>query len=169
MYDFHFSDPAFTTFSILRQGWIAMNKAIEAKLAKLGLTPEQLAVLWAGRDYPGTLIPAEIARLLSRENQTIAGLLNRMERDGLVTRSPKRKGQPFTAVKITPKGEQLVEPGIAILKELVTEFGSGISQGDHEQAQNLIRIMRNKATEKLYMEPAIPINVRVGEPVAVNW
>ncbi|MBE0480954.1 MAG: MarR family transcriptional regulator [Dehalococcoidia bacterium] len=169
MYDFYFPCAALTSFSMLRQGWIAMNKAIEAKLAKIGLTPEQLAVLWACRDYPGTLIPAEVARLLFRENQTIAGLLNRMERDGLIKRNAKRKGQPFTEIKITPKGEQIVEPGIAILKELVTEFGSDLSDGQHEQLQSLIRIMRDKALEKLYIEPAVPIGVRTGEPVAVNW
>src|SRR4030043_1731917 len=97
-----------TTWALLRQTSIAVNKAAEVKLAKVGLTPEKAAVLWACRDYPGTLTPAEIARLVFRENQTIAGLLNRMEREGLVIRVPKRKVHPFTEVRMTPRGMRLV-------------------------------------------------------------
>src|SRR4030043_1565170 len=103
-----------TTWALLRQTSIAVNKAAEIKLAKVGLTPEKAAVLWACRDYPGTITPAEIARLMFRENQTIAGLLNRMEKEGLVSRVPKRKGHPFTEVKMTPKGEKLCEQGIEV-------------------------------------------------------
>ena len=96
MYDLEFSDSAMTTWTMLRQTWTAVNKMAEVKLAKVGLTPEKAAVLWLCRDYSGTLTPAEIARYLFRENQTIAGLLNRMESEGLVKRVPKRKGHPFT-------------------------------------------------------------------------
>ena len=99
MYDFEFADQALTTYTALRQAWVAVNRLAEARLGKINLTPEMLAVLWAARDYPGRLIPAEIARLTHRENQTIAGLLNRMEKFGLVQRIPKRKGKPFTEVK----------------------------------------------------------------------
>src|SRR4030043_2034919 len=108
-----------TTWALLRQTSIAVNKVAETKLAKIKLTPEKAAVLWACRDFPGTLTPAEIARLLFRENQTIAGLLNRMEKEGLVTRIPKRKGHPFTEVKMTPKGEKLVGPGEEVFKGII--------------------------------------------------
>jgi len=96
MYDFQFSDSAFATHKLLRQAWIAVSKAMEYRLAKVGLTPEKLAILWACRDYPGTLTPSELARLLFREAQTIVGALNRMEREGLIKRIPKRKGKPLS-------------------------------------------------------------------------
>lgn len=47
-----------TTWNMLCQTWIAVNKVAELKLLEVGLTPEKAAVLWACRDYPGTLIPA---------------------------------------------------------------------------------------------------------------
>jgi DNA-binding MarR family transcriptional regulator len=120
MYDLEFTDTAMTTWTMLRQTWTAVNKMAEVKLAKVGLTPEKAAVLWLCRDYSGTLTPAEIARYLFRENQTIAGLLNRMEAEGLVKRVPKRKGHPFTEVRLTPKGEEACGPGVEAYKKVVT-------------------------------------------------
>ena len=64
MYDFEYEDLGFQTFTLVRQAWIAMNKVCEDQLAKLDLTPEIATILWLCRDYPGTLIPAEISRIM---------------------------------------------------------------------------------------------------------
>ena len=168
MYDFEFPMPAFTTFTMIRQAWVAMNKACETELGKARLTPEMTAVLWLCRDYPRTLIPAEIARMLFRENQTIAGLLNRMEKDGLVHRVPKRKGHPFTEVKITTKGKELCDKAVPILQALVTDFGSDLSAEEHKQLQKLAKKMRDRALQRLYMEPSAPAELPSG-PVPVKW
>lgn len=76
MYDLQLSDRTLTTWALLRQTWSVMDKAAETRLAKVGLTPEKLAVLWICRDYPGLSTTAEIARFLSRQSQSVTGLLN---------------------------------------------------------------------------------------------
>jgi len=58
VYDLEFADAALTTYVLLRQAWLAVNRVAEARLAKVGLTPEKFLVLWICRDYPDTLIPA---------------------------------------------------------------------------------------------------------------
>lgn len=170
MYDFEFEESAMNTWAMLRQTWIAVNKAAEIKLAKVGLTPEKAAVLWACKDYPGTLTPAEIARLVFRENQTIAGLLNRMEKEGLVTRVPKRKGHPFTEVKITSKGEKLASPGIEVYKTLIKGLVSGLSVDEQKQLQKLLKVLRQKMLDEMHMDldkgpgayaPGKPIRVKL--------
>lgn len=167
MYEFDFADTAFTTFALLRQAWTAVNKASEVKLAKAGLTPEKAAVLWACRDFPGTITPAEIARLLFRENQSIAGLLNRMEKEGLVKRIPKRKGKPYTEIKMTSKGQQLVGPGVEIMKKLIKEFASGLDVEQQEQLQGLLRVVRGKGLEYLYIEPSQSTCAPPGQPITL--
>lgn len=169
MYDFQFPDTALTTHAMLRQTWAAVNKLAETKLAKVGLTPEKVAVLWACRDYPGMLTPAEIARLVFRENQTVAGLLNRMEKEGFVKRVPKRKGHPFTEIKLTPKGEKACAPGIAIMKGVVKELAADMSAEKQKQLQNLLRIMRDRALQDLRIEAIPPRGYVKGQPVPVNW
>ena len=165
MYDFQFSDSAFATHALLRQAWIAVNKAMESRLAKVGLTPEKFAVLWACRDYTGRLIPAEIARLLFREEQTVTGLLNRMEREGLVKRIPKRKGKPFTEVKITPKGEEAISQALPVHKELIGELASDLSVEQQENLHESLRALRDNALQTLRVEP----RQARGKPITLKW
>jgi DNA-binding MarR family transcriptional regulator len=132
------------------------------------LTPEKAAVLWACKEYPGTLTPAEIARLVFRENQTIAGLLNRMEKEGLVTRVPKRKGHPFTEVKWTPKGEKLSGPAIEILKGLIKGLVADISVEEQKQLQKTLKKMRQKMMDEMHMELDKGPSPFEGKPIAVK-
>jgi len=168
MHNLEFPVPALTTFAMIRQAWVAMNKASETELGKLRIKPEMAAVLWLCRDYPRPLIPAEIARMLFRENQSIAGLLNRMEKDGLVQRVPKRKGHPFTEVKITTKGKELCDKAVPKLQALITDFGADLSLEQHKHLQNLTKKMRDRALQKLYIEPSTPTKLTSGV-LPVKW
>lgn len=152
MYDFQLPDAALSSWLLLARTWSALYKVKERKLTKVGLTPEQLDVLWLSRDYPIPLTLAEISRSLFRESQTIVGLVSRMEREGLVTRVPKRKGKPFTEVKITSRGEELCQPGIDVATSVVTKLMSCLSPKEHEQLQKLLRKLREKALDELHIE-----------------
>jgi DNA-binding MarR family transcriptional regulator len=136
---------------------------------QVGATPETLAVLWAARDYPGKLIPAEIARLTHRENQTIAGLLNRMEKSGLITRIPKRKGKPFTEVQLTAKGRKLCDDGVPVLKAIVSDLISDMPAQKQKQCQEWHRGLRDKALDKLHLEVGPEAGGVLGKPVPVKW
>jgi len=149
--------------------WVAVNRLAEARLGKINLTPEMLAVLWAARDYPGRLIPAEIARLTHRENQTIAGLLNRMEKFGLVQRIPKRKGKPFTEVKLTDKGRKVCDAGVPILKSMVSELISDMPAKKQKECQEWHKGLRDKAMDKLHVEIGPAVVGVPGKPVPVKW
>jgi DNA-binding MarR family transcriptional regulator len=169
VYDFEFTDQALTTYTALRQAWVAVNRLAEANLGKANLTPETLAVLWAARDYPGSLIPAEIARMTHRENQTIAGLLNRMEKAGLIERIPKRKGKPYTEVKITAKGRKLCDAGVPVLKSMVSDLISDIPVKKQKECQEWHRGLRDKALDMLHLEAGPAVVGVPGEPVPVKW
>jgi len=169
VYDFEFTDQALTTYTVLRQAWAAVNRLAEARLGKLGLTPETLAVLWSARDYPGTLIPAEIARMTHRENQTIAGLLNRMEKSGLIKRIPKRKGKPFTDVKLTDKGRKLCDDGVPILKSLVSDLMSSMPVNKQKECQDWHRGLRDKALDRLHLEVGPAVVGATKKPISVKW
>lgn len=169
MYDLEFSETAMTTWAMLRQTWTAVNKVAEVKLAKVNLTPEKAAVLWACRDYPGTITPAEIARLLFRENQTIAGLLNRMEKDGLVKRIPKRKGHPFTEIKLTSRGEEACDPGIEAYKKVILGLFDEMSAGEQQQLRKTLKTLRDKMVQELHIEPEKPKVYPEDKPIDVKW
>jgi len=124
--------------------------------AKIALTREKVTILQLATTYEIPLTPAEISRSLFRDSQTIAGLLSRMEREGLVTRAPKRKGKPFTEVRATAKGEELCGSGVKILVSTLMEITSCLSPEELEQLLKLLRKIRGKALGELHMEPLTP-------------
>ena len=170
MYDLEFTEPTMTTWALLRQTWIVGNKVAETKLARKGLSPEHLAVLWACRDYPGTVTPAEIARLVSRESQTVVGLLNRMEKQGLVKRIPKRKGRPFTQIKLTPGGEEMCGPAVEVQKKVIMDATSDMPQKERAQVHKTLMVLRGKMLDQLHLElDEHPAGLPQGKPIRLKW
>lgn len=152
MYDYEFAGTSLTAWAQLRHTWIAMNRIAEARLNDVDSTPESVAVLWACRDYPGPLHPAEIARLVFRAPHTVAGMLNRMEKEGYVKRIPKEPGHPFTEVRLTAKGEEACSPRIDILKDVIADTMSVLSEEELEQLQGLLRVLQLKALDMLHIK-----------------
>jgi DNA-binding MarR family transcriptional regulator len=152
LYDFRFYDESFGIWVLCHQTWWAMRKSEERRLAKAGLTPERLAVLWVASAHPGPLTPAEISRAVFRENQTVAGLLDRMEKEGLVRRVPKRKGRPFTEIQMTAKGRELWEQAREVAIAHVRNITSGLSREEREQLQQILPKLRQNALEDLHWE-----------------
>ena len=169
MYDLRLSDINLTIWALVRQTWSIMYKAAESRLNKVGLTPEKLAVLWICRDYPGILTTAEIARFLSRQSQSVTGLLNRMEEEKLVTRTPKRKGRPFTEVKLTTKGEEVCHNGIVVIKDLISVIAPALSEGDQQQLQKLLGALRQSAIGDLKTDLTRPPDFPTAELIPVKW
>ncbi len=169
MYDLQFSDRVLTTWALLRQTWLAMDRAVEVRLAKIGLTPEKVAVLWICRDYPGLITIAEIARLISRQSQSAVGLVNRMEDEGLVSRSPKRKGRPFTEVKLTEKGEKACRAGVAVVKVLIAETAPLLSLEDREQLHRCLIALRQYSADHIHWELTPPLDIPEKTPISVSW
>ena len=152
MYDYKFGGTSLSAWAQLRHTWIAMNKVAETRLLEVESTPETVGVLWACRDYPGPLHPAEIARLVFRAPHTVVGMLNRMEKEGLVVRIPKEPGHPFTEVKLTAKGEEACAPAIDLLKDVIAETMSVLSEEELEQLLKLTRVLLLKALDMLHMK-----------------
>ena len=164
MYDYKFAGASLTAWAQLRHTWIAIHRVTETRLSEIGATPESIAILWACRDFPGPLRPAEIARLVFRAPHTVAGLLKRMEKEELIVRVPKKPGHPYTEVKLTPKGKKACARAIEILKDVIAETMSIMSDEELEQLGKLIRPLQLKALEMLNTR----LKTSPGNPEAVT-
>lgn len=152
MYDYEFAGISLTAWAQLRHAWLAMSKVAEARLREVDSTHESVGVLWACRDYPGPLHPAEIARLVFKEPHTVVALLNRLEKQGLIERIPKQPGHPLTEVKLTAKGRRACSERVAILKDVIAELMSALSDEELEQLIKLTRALQMKAIDMLHIK-----------------
>lgn len=153
MYDFRFPGAdRYTAWFLISQTRAAMTRVSEKELAKVGLTPEKAKVLWLCNDYPPPLTPAEISRLMFRKSHSVAGLIDRMERDGLVRRIPKRKGHPFTEIQLTEKGREMVTPAKDVIVRLIAEIMSPLTDEEVDQLQEVLTKVRGSILERLRLD-----------------
>ncbi len=152
MYDLQFEDANRTTWFLVRQVNKLMSRTLESRLRKQRINAEQLIVLWIYRDYPGQKTLAEVSRLMSLTNQTMTGLINRMETDGLVRRVPRRKGKPFTEVKVTAKGEETCGRGVPLLEEAFKGARNWVAASQVGILNILLRALRDGLADDLHIE-----------------
>ena len=152
IYNLECKDKGMQTWMLLKQTAILCDQLAEQTLLDTGVTAETLTVLSILDKAKGSVIPAELARYTSRTNQTLAGLINRLERDDLAQRIKKAKGHPYTEVVITPKGKQLVKKASKVYDKLMSDMGALLCTKDHETLQYRLGLIRDEAASRLHLK-----------------
>lgn len=106
-------------------------------LSQFNITPGQygvLACLWKH----GTLTPKEIAGILRVENSTISGVLDRMQKRGLIDRILDPNNRRSIRVQTTEKGLALKEPVQAEIENLNDQVFKDFTPEERETLLNLL-------------------------------
>jgi len=98
-------------------------KAISEAVRKHGCTREQFEVLWACELSARPVTPTELSRWTYRQPHSVVGLLNRMERGGLVERRRNESGPKRTFVSPTQKGRKIFKAAFPAMTDVVTRIG----------------------------------------------
>src|SRR6267142_741141 len=102
---------------LLRRAWYGLNQAFRRRIAHLNLTPDQFTVMRTllEGDVRG-LTQRELSRLMSSDPNTVASLLERMEKAGYAERQPHERDRRAHRIKLLPKGRKVYETarGIAV-------------------------------------------------------
>jgi len=168
VYDFKYTDLSLTTFSILRRSWTAINKVTEFELTKIGLTPDQLGIMWiCMENHSGAMNLTEISRRLFRSKATITDSIQRMEKNGLIKKIPKSVGHSFVEIEMTAMGEGACRRGTEIIRNICTELMSAISLEQQEELQDISQALLHKALDHLGIEISSPPGFNPGEPIPV--
>ena len=125
----------------------SLYKARAKELAKYSLTPEKSAVLFIIKVIGYRATPAEISRYLLREPHSVVGLLQRMERQGLIERFNDLERKNLVRVALTEKGEETYS--FTANLESVHRILSCLSKEDRQQLKGYLERLRNKAIEEL--------------------
>ncbi|UCG38344.1 MAG: MarR family transcriptional regulator [bacterium] len=90
------------------------------RLAHLhNITGPQLACLLAIKEH-GPLTHGKVAKNIYLSPSTVAGIIDRLEKKGLVTRSRDSKDRRQVYVSITPGGEKLIAQTPSLLQDTLT-------------------------------------------------
>jgi DNA-binding MarR family transcriptional regulator len=84
----------------------AVRRMVEVALHDHDLSPSQFHLLGALKSGGGVLSTGQIARIMLRASQTITGLVDRLEAQGLVERQVDARDRRKSNIRITTLGER---------------------------------------------------------------
>ena len=115
----------------------------DARLKDLGFATAQLPVLTALKDG-AALSQTELARWAKVEQPTMAQLLARMERDGIIRRDPDPRDRRASLVSLTDQARARLPAGRAVLEQGNRDATAGLSPQEHDTLIDLLqRVLAN--------------------------
>ncbi len=109
----------------------------QASLAGLGVAPGQFPALVMLFEKDG-LTQADLCRRIGVEQPTMANTLARMERDGLIVRTPDAADKRRALVRLTPKSRSIQADVMAAARGIATQAIDGLSPADQEKLFSLL-------------------------------
>ncbi len=125
---------------LLKQLHVAITSAFEEQLRAAGieLTRPQTITLMALAEHPGAS-NAELARVTSVSPQTMHQILQRLERDGLLARSPQPQRGRVRQVAISERGLALMARGMAQAQQAIEAALAGLDPAEQDQLIGLLQ------------------------------
>jgi MarR family 2-MHQ and catechol resistance regulon transcriptional repressor len=123
-----------------------LNRLFQRHYAQFDLTPAKLNVLMLVKHVGGEegLPQREIAKRLIISGSDVTGLIDRLEKEGLLTRRGASSDRRVKLIKITPKGSVLLDKLWPVHIEQVERVMSPLSKREQEQLIALLTKVRAK-------------------------
>jgi MarR family transcriptional regulator, multiple antibiotic resistance protein MarR len=142
-------------WSLLGQVNDGMLSARDNELRKFGISTVQVSIMYAIRNLGHSPTQSEIARWVARRPHTVAGAVDRMERQGLVRRVRNVGGRKQVRVEITEKGNDLYRQQHRQRRAIPGILG-GIAPEERELLRDILRKLRENTLSELSFKPPFP-------------
>jgi len=103
--------------------------ALRERIEPHGVVPGQFAQLLALLEQDG-VSQSELCRQVQIDQSTMAHTLKRMERDGLISRSPDTADQRRAVIHLTPRARTLAPTLVGSAREVNSAAADGVSRAD---------------------------------------
>ncbi|RKF45410.1 MarR family winged helix-turn-helix transcriptional regulator [Paraburkholderia fungorum] len=123
---------------LIGQVYRTFARLADAPLRQLGFAMGQLPVLVTLKKG-GALSQAELARVAQVEQSSMAQLLSRMERDGLVKRVPDPADGRSRLISLTPRAAKQMPNGKLVMDEVCDTALTGFTPEERVQLLGLLQ------------------------------
>lgn len=112
---------------LLRRAWYGLNQAFRRRIAHKGVTPDQFTAMRTLLEHDATgLTQSSLTKQMASDPNTIASLVRRMERNGLIRREAHEKDRRAYRLRLKPAGKLKYEEVREIAITLQTEILSAL-------------------------------------------
>lgn len=129
------------TISLLHR---KMNKGLNARLMQIGLSNAQSGLLEL-LYYNGKMTQADLCEELKLDKSTVAKALDRMEQNGLVTKTVNPDDSRSFLVSPTQKAIETIPMAQAVLSSWTEDVTSGMTKKEQERFLKLIKQVAERA------------------------
>jgi len=138
----------------MSQACDATRRARENEVREFGISMMQAGVLFIVKAIGERATPAEISRWLFREPHTVSGLLDRMEKQGLVRKVKNLGRKNLIRVVITEKGEEVYQRSREM--KVIRTTLSCLSPEERNNLRSYLEALRDKALEEPQLGYQLP-------------
>jgi DNA-binding MarR family transcriptional regulator len=119
---------------LLRRSWFSLNQAFRRRIAHLGITPDQFTALRTLLEGdPRGITQRELAQLMSSDPNTIASLIERMEKANLIERGPHERDRRANRIRVLPVGEKKFTKARSLALELQQDVLAALPETRREE------------------------------------
>lgn len=138
---------------LVARAFRGFTRVVDLEMRDLGFTMGQIAVLMSLKGNKA-LSQAELARIAQVEQPSMAQLLNRMERDGLVERVPDPTDGRIRLISLTAVSRRRLPKAKALLATRVGDALAGFTPKEIEQLMALL-LRLNENLDRLESEAEV--------------
>jgi DNA-binding MarR family transcriptional regulator len=117
---------------LLRRAWYGLNQAFRRRIAHLRLTPDQFTVMRTLLEHEG-ISQRQLTSLMSSDPNTVASLLERMEKAGVIERQTHEQDRRTNQLRLRPRGKTRYEAAREIAVTLQEEILSALPERAREE------------------------------------
>jgi len=128
---------------LFQQSHYAIEQLRQKELDELGISMTQATVLSIIKTMNVPPTPVEISRRIFREPNTISELINRMAKQGLITKVKDLERKNMVRIVLTPKGEDIYRQ--ARTAKYMGEIFTTLAEADIKQLNHYLKLLRNRA------------------------
>jgi MarR family transcriptional regulator for hemolysin len=122
--------------------------AFDQRVKPLGITRSQWWVLANLSRHEGEdMMQIELARLLDVGKVTLGGLIDRLEENGFVLRTPDKLDRRSKRVSVSAKGRALVQKMNLIAMEMNAQIMRGIPAAKQRELEDMLATMKHNLIE----------------------
>jgi DNA-binding MarR family transcriptional regulator len=121
----------------------SIHDFIESRLSPVGLSVPRLAALQRLVDAGGSLPLGQLADRLACVKSNVTQLVDRLEAEGLVTRSPDPEDKRSRLAIITDAGRQIHQHGATIQRQVEEELFASLSVDDSLRLSEIIAKLKS--------------------------
>jgi DNA-binding MarR family transcriptional regulator len=154
----YIEDKSYRLYLLLAYTRDEMLRVRTRELASFSILPTQSSILMAINRLGDKATPTAIAQLIPRDSQTICGILNRMEKQGLLKRVKEPNNGKRTRITPTEAGQQAFQ--LSVKHESINRIVNSLSEEEQRQLEScLLKLYECSAKENIGLSKNRPTNL----------